>query len=332
MECNRIAEFLHGKSILVIGSTGYLAKIFVEKVLRIQPHVERIYLLLRAPDNVAAARRLETEVLSMDLFKVLREVHGSSFSSFISSKVRPIPGNISQMNMGIDNAAIREELYNELDVIVNSAANTKFDERYDVALSTNTFGAKHVVEFAKKCVKLGILLHVSTAFVAGEKDGVIPEKSFGMGEALNGTSTVDMYGELKLVETKLKELHDKGITEERSAIAMKELGLQRARTFGWPNTYVFTKAMAEMLLGHLRDNMPLVIVRPTIVTSTYMEPFPGWIENTRTIDSILVSYALGKLKCFIADPTTILDVIPGDMAVNAMILLSAAHFRKSTEN
>jgi hypothetical protein len=34
--------------------------------------------------------------------------------------------------------------------------------RYDVAFDTNVFGAKHVCAFAKKCVKLKMLLHVST--------------------------------------------------------------------------------------------------------------------------------------------------------------------------
>lgn len=57
----------------------------------------------------------------------------------------------------------------------------------------------------------------------------------------------------------------------------------RARHYGWPNTYVFTKAMGEMLLGEMNLNkqLPLVIVRPTIITSTYEEPFPGWVEGIR---------------------------------------------------
>ncbi|XP_068645324.1 probable fatty acyl-CoA reductase 4 [Aristolochia californica] len=306
--------------------------VFVEKVLRVQPQVQRIYLLLRAPDNAAAAERLETQVLSKALFEALREAHGASFSSFVSDKLRAIAGNIADENIGIDDSSVMEQLKDELDVIVHSAATTKFDERYDVAFSTNTLGAKHVMEFAKKCVKLGMLLHVSTAFVAGEKAGLIPERSFRMGEALNGTSTVDIDEELKLVESKLKELDDKGITEERKGVFMKELGLQRARSFGWPNTYVFTKAMGEMLLGHLRGHVPLVIVRPTIVTTTYMEPFPGWIENCRGVDSLIVAYALGKLKYFIVDPSSIMDVIPGDMVVNAMVMLLAAHFHQSSEH
>jgi len=50
---------------------------------------------------------------------------------------------------------------------------------------------------------------------------------------------------------------------------------------GWPNTYVLTKAMGEMLVANMKDNLPLIIIRPTIVISTYSEPFPGWIEDVR---------------------------------------------------
>ena len=55
----------------------------------------------------------------------------------------------------------------------------------------------------------------------------------------------------------------------------------RAKWYGWPNTYVFTKAMGEMLLDHYKDNLPIIIIHPTMITSTYKEPFLGWIEGLR---------------------------------------------------
>nr|ACJ83733.1 unknown [Medicago truncatula] len=58
---------------------------------------------------------------------------------------------------------------------------------------------------------------------------------------------------------------------------MKDLGMERAKLYGWPNTYVFTKAMGEMLVGTMKEKLSIVIVRPTIITSTYKEPFPGWV-------------------------------------------------------
>jgi fatty acyl-CoA reductase len=48
--------------------------------------------------------------------------------------------------------------------------------------------------------------------------------------------------------------------------------------YGWPNTYVFTKAFGEMLVEQLKENLSVVILHPAIVTSTLREPFPGWVE------------------------------------------------------
>lgn len=42
--------------------------------------------------------------------------------------------------------------------------------------------------------------------------------------------------------------------------------------------------MGEIVINDQKGNLPLVIVRPTIVTSTYKEPFPGWIEGLRYIN------------------------------------------------
>lgn len=50
---------------------------------------------------------------------------------------------------------------------------------------------------------------------------------------------------------------------------------------GWPNTYVFTKAMGEMMLEKFKEKANVIILRPTIITSTFTDPIPGWIEGVR---------------------------------------------------
>ncbi|KAG8087644.1 hypothetical protein GUJ93_ZPchr0010g7993 [Zizania palustris] len=118
--------------------------------------------------------------------------------------------------------------------------------------------------------------------------------------------------------------------------AMKELGLARARHFGWSNTYVFTKAMGEMLLGRLLlerggsgggggGGVPVVVVRPSIITSIRRDPLPGWMQGTRTIDTLIIGYAKQNLSCFLGDLDLVMDVIPGDMVVNAMMAAAVAH-------
>ncbi|KAL3580902.1 hypothetical protein D5086_018737, partial [Populus alba] len=240
----------------------------LEKILRVQPKVKKIYLLLRAADAKSASQRLQNEVIGKDLFRVLREKHGAGLHSFISEKVTPVPGDISHEDLGVKDSSLKDEIWREIDVMLNFAATTNFDERYDVALGINTLGALHVLNFAKKCVKIKMLVHVSTG---------------------------------------------------------------KARLFGWPNTYVFTKAMGEMLLVNFKDSLPLVIIRPTMVASTYKDPFPGWIEGVRTIDSVIVGYGKGRVTCFISGPRSTLDVIPADMVVNAIIVAMVARAKQHSE-
>ncbi|XP_010255716.1 PREDICTED: fatty acyl-CoA reductase 3-like [Nelumbo nucifera] len=326
-----IACSLENKSILVTGSTGFLAKMFVEKVLRIQPNVKRLFLLLRVADAKSAQERLSNEVVGKELFRVLRQKHGECMDSFISDKVTPVAGDVTWENLGISDSNLLEEIWGEVDFIVHSAATTKFDERYDTALNINVLGAKHVLDFAKGCVKLQTLIHVSTAYAAGEKPGIILEKPFKMGETLNGKLSLDIMKELKIVEQGLQDLWAKRATKDEEKLAMKQLGLQRARLHGWPNTYVFTKAMGEMLLGQMRENVPLVIMRPTIVTSTYREPFPGWIEGFRTVDAMMTAYAKAKMTFWACGLEMIVDLIPGDMVVNSMVAAMVAHANQRKE-
>ena len=98
MQMGSILHFLDHKTILVTGATGFLGKsivdplrkqmlfqysllvqynvwcisiltwicinvVFVEKILRVQPHVKKLYLLVRASDAESALLRLNTEVL-----------------------------------------------------------------------------------------------------------------------------------------------------------------------------------------------------------------------------------------------------------------------------
>ncbi|XP_057534115.1 alcohol-forming fatty acyl-CoA reductase-like [Amaranthus tricolor] len=325
MEMSSVLKFLENKSILVTGGAGFLAKIFAEKVLRCQPNVKKVYLLIRAADKKSASLRLQNEVIGKALFKVLKQKMGSNFNSFISEKIKVVPGDITCEDLGIKDSNIKEEILKEVDVIVNLAATTNFDERYDASLNLNTFGAKYVLDFANKCTNLKNLLHVSTAYVSGEMGGLVKESPYSMGESLNGRPGLNIEFEKTLIDKKLEELQAVGATNETIKHTMRDMGLERAKQWGWPNVYVFTKALGEMLIIQEKGDIPLVILRPTIVTSTFKEPFPGWVEGVRTIDSLAVAYGKGRLPCFVGDPDSVVDVIPADMVCNAMLVAAMIH-------
>ncbi|XP_021283137.1 fatty acyl-CoA reductase 2 [Herrania umbratica] len=325
-----IVKFLRGKEFFITGSTGFLAKVLIEKILRTVPDVGKIFLLIKAKNREAAMERLKSEIINAELFKCLQQSYGNSYQNFMLSKLVPVVGNVCESDLGLD-GDLADMIAKEVDIIVNSAANTTFDERYDVAIDINTRGACHLMGFAKKCQKLKLFLQVSTAYVNGQRQGRIMEKPFDIGdciarETLISETTPRSIPELDVEDELVLALNSKkGFDDTEVAQKMKELGLERARKYGWQDTYVFTKAMGEMMINNMRGEIPVVIIRPSVIESTCKEPFPGWMEGNRMMDPIVLCYGKGQLTGFLVDPNGVLDVVPADMVVNATLAAIARH-------
>ncbi|KAH9674070.1 Fatty acyl-CoA reductase 2 [Citrus sinensis] len=293
-----IVKFLKAKNFFVTGATGFLAKVLIEKILRTVPDVGKIFVLIKAKNEEAAMERLKNEIINAELFKCLKQTYGKSYQAFMLSKLVPAVGNVCENNLGLEED-LADVIAKEVDVIVNSAANTTFDERYDIAIDINTRGPCRLMEFAKQCNKLKLFVQVSTG-------KLIP--------------TLDVENEMKLA-LESKEFSTDGEVAQK----MKELGLERARKYGWQDTYVFTKAMGEMVIDNMRGDIPVVIIRPSVIESTCKEPFSGWMEGNRMMDPIILYYGKGQLTGFLVDPNGILDVVPADMVVNATLAAIAQH-------
>jgi len=55
---------------------------------------------------------------------------GGGFNSFISKKVIAVAGDAAVENLGIKDNTILNLMFEEIDLIVHSAATTNFDERW----------------------------------------------------------------------------------------------------------------------------------------------------------------------------------------------------------
>ena len=102
-----------------------------------------------------------------------------------------------------------------------------------------------------------------------------------------------------------------------------ELGRARARALGWPDAYAFTKSLGEVALADTRAELPVTVVRPSIVESALSEPTPGWIRGFRMAEPVIISYARGLLRQFPGVPEGVIDVIPVDFVVAAVIAVAA---------
>src|SRR5205807_2309809 len=89
------------------------------------------------------------------------------------------------------------------------------------------------------------------------------------------------------------------------------------------NTYTFTKSLGESILARRGRDLPIAIVRPSIVESSERSPFTGWNEGINTSGPL--SYLLGtNFRQLPSNERKCLDVIPVDMVCRGMALIASA--------
>jgi fatty acyl-CoA reductase len=135
--------------------------------------------------------------------------------------------------------------------------------------------------------------------------------------------TKDARSELGAAGTHLLAERGEKLRDEWVRTQLVDRGRARAQALGWPDAYAFTKALGERALVGRHSGLPITIVRPSIIESALAEPRPGWIRGFRMAEPIIVGYARGLLREFPGVPEGVVDVIPVDMVVAAIIAVAA---------
>ena len=344
---------LNSKHVLLIGVTGFIGKVWLVNTLMDLPEIGHIYLLIRRQKSNPAQKRFEKLIEESPVFDPLYERYGQKLLQFIREKVQVVEGDVTQPGLGLE-PQISADLRTKLDIVINSSGLTDFNPDLRDALTTNVDASLNVLDFIRESDHAG-LLHLSTCYVAGAREGRIAE-SVHVNDTPSG-SAFDAEREWqslhRLVEETntraesakvTEELRRQAMTKEHAAKdlhgaalenqirknrtrwlrqEMTEVGKHRAVELGWPNTYTLTKAIAESLLATRGAGLPIAIVRPAIVESSTAQPFRGWNEGINTSASL--SYLLGTF--FRQLPTNErkrLDVIPVDAVCRGLTLIAAA--------
>ena len=101
----RIRERLAGQHLLITGSTGFLAKAFVEKLLRSVDTVGGLHLLVRPrSDGVSPRDRVAKEVLRSRVFDRLRASLGEGFARRCDEKIHVVGGDLTRERFGLEPA------------------------------------------------------------------------------------------------------------------------------------------------------------------------------------------------------------------------------------
>ena len=305
----------------------------------------------------SATDRLENEVFTSSAFAKLRHIHGEQFGDWVREKVYAVEGDMAYERLGLSDADY-EMLQREVQIFINSGGLVKFDPPIDASLQSNVLGSKYAVELAKGCNDV-VFLHVSTAYVRGARPGRVPEElhppyeayaeryQAEKGEPIPETldaeiEDIQQLGEQIRDEANQPEMLDRFRSEilQNSNIAAGEKlnrqiniaqekwveqrlideGLKRAHARGWNDTYTYMKALGEQMITKTRGDLPTAIIRQSIMESSLEDPEPGWLGGAlRMADPLIVGFGKGRLPDFPGDPNSILDIIPADFVINAIL-------------
>ncbi|HEY2303361.1 MAG TPA: HAD-IB family hydrolase [Acidimicrobiales bacterium] len=348
-----IRQALAGRRIAITGATGFLGTALVERLLRCVPDCHLV--LIVRPGRRGEAERIRREVLRNDCFDRLRGELGDRFEAEMAARVTPIAGDVAVDGLGLN--ADGRALFARCDTVIHSAAAVNFDSPLDGAVEVNLLGPTRVAQVIEQAAAEAgrtdrpHLIAVSTAYVAGTRRGsvpeaILPETPFAadvawrpeVAMARRARDDMDASSRdpkllarfskqaraelgaagVPVLATKAERLREEWIKDR-----MVKLGKARAQALGWPDAYAYTKALGERALLDNKGDVPVTIVRPSIIESALADPVPGWIRGFRMAEPVIISYGRGLLKEFPGIPEGVVDVIPVDLVVAALLAVAA---------
>ena len=277
----------------------------------------------------------------------------------MKNKLAIVTGDVTKEDLGFP-ADQAERIASDIDILLNCSGRVFFNPPLDNSLRTNVTGTVNTIEFVKRMSRPA-LVHVSTCFVAGNRSGEIwenepivgyfPRKGepevpdFSVDAEIKDCARLaarvrdeakDKYLADQFREAAKKRFMQEGrdlddekenhiavATEQKNWIRARltDLGIEKAKWWGWPNIYTYTKSLGEQVIA-AADDVVRAIVRPAIVESAVAFPFPGWNEGFTTT-APLVNLALQGQNLFPVRDDLILDVIPVDQVAAATIAVTA---------
>ncbi|XP_011686382.1 PREDICTED: putative fatty acyl-CoA reductase CG5065 [Wasmannia auropunctata] len=265
---------------------GFLGKILIEKLLRSCPDISMMYLLIRSKKGKSPKSRLD-EMFESSLYDCVKK----EVPTF-RKKVVPIVGDLELDDLGLSEND-RNILIRKVSIIFHVAANVRFYEKLKFHILVNVSATDTVLRIAKLMPNLKAFIYVSTIYVNFCVKN-IEERVYT--HPINYKNIITFISSENAIEKKFAKIISQ-----------------------WPNTYTFTKAIAE---AHLKDeggDLPIGIFRPAIISSSASEPLVGWNDNFFGPVGLTVSIISGIQRFKLCNPDVSLNFVPVDFTGNALI-------------
>ncbi|XP_067213507.1 putative fatty acyl-CoA reductase CG5065 isoform X1 [Linepithema humile] len=283
-----IQRFYAGQSIFITGSTGFLGKTLVEKLLRSCPDISKIYLLIRSKKSKDPKIRLN-ELFESPLYNRLKEE-----VPHFRKKIVPITGDLEANGLGLSENE-KDILIQKVSIVFHVAATVRFNENIKTSTASNVTASCELFNIIKCMTNLKSFIHVSTIYSQFHVRHI--EERFYK-------CPIDYKSLIALTNTLSENELDKFIPKISSQ---------------WTNTYTFTKAIAEEFYRIESGNVPMGIFRPSIVISSVSEPAKGWVDTFYGPTRLTMFSMLGWLRFHYCNNEVRTNIIPVDITINALI-------------
>ncbi len=278
--------------VLLTGATGFVGKVVLAELMRrrLELGIEAVYVLVRPKKGQTPQERF-AQTAESPAFRLLPD-------DWVKRCV-VATGELSQAECGLnrnDLKLLREKVTH----VVHCAASVEFDLPIAEAAAANISSALNVLTLAKTCGKLKQMVSVSTAYVTPHRH--------------EGGPTAPQFVE----EVLAPMVRDPQEVYEAILQGRADEKVLLAET-GHPNTYTFTKCITEHLLERHRGDVPLCIVRPSIVSATWQHPFPGWIDSAAAFAGFVLLIGSGHMRVMTGHSAAKLDIVPCDVVSDRVL-------------
>lgn len=231
-----------GKCVFLTGATGILGGWILRDAL---DKGHRVIALMRDDSPEAARQRLA---------HVIHLVHGHGNTGGIEI----VHGDVSLPRLGLSEAAIAD-LRSRVDMVIHCAASVSFEPKEDDAIwQANVGGVAQMLDLVRGTDIP--FYHVSTAYVCGDRTGVVMESDLDVGQGFKNTYERSKVESERMIQQAFAEGTAKGAVFRPSIIVGASCSGKIAQFL---NFYGFLKVMDAARSGRLlKDGFLRVALRP----------------------------------------------------------------------
>jgi len=206
---------------VISGATGFLGREIVLHLLASEPDAH-LTLLVRGRD--------ETEAQARGVALLTAQLQGEALAAALR-RVEVVRADLEQERLGLTPRGYDELVARTVEVI-HGAASVRFDLPLAQARAINVDGTRRMLDLARKA--RAHLDYIGTAYVAGEREGLVLESELDMGQGFRNTYEASKCEAERLVQARAAE---QSLTIFRPSIIVGDSRTGRTSSFKvlyWP--------------------------------------------------------------------------------------------------